>query len=713
MDLSVLKMLGIVDCAILQHTQNNKFVLQDTGSNWIHNLLPNISASHEFEINEQSIFLTDFLIDANAYWQSNHQDKQVRSGIWTEQVGSHSFYLEAYASKFENNNYLVIKNAEPLYFERKQTLQVARELSISNDKVVERHDYLNERLRSILLDNAQTDNRLPLHDAIKYASIGVIITDAKLFIQDINPAAFDIFDQEMNTNQDHILVSIKALVERQYPEKNFFSSPQHWEGELFWHTPPVASKWLKVNIHPVLTQNGQIGHWIISFSDQTRIKHLLQTNEELALHDPLTGLPNRQYFWQTLQQCISNEEPFCLMSIDIINFKYANEMFGYLSGDDLLKQVSARIASQLDADDFITRIGADEFMIIRKLNDERLIANNTSFIDDTVTFASDLLNLCAQPIFTKDQRRCELPIKIGITQYPKDSKKPEELLNYADLALSQAKITNNSAIQLYNEQLKEASSRRLLLEEALKNAIDNNELELYLQPIYDIANSKVIKAEALVRWRYKGELVMPGEFIPIAENSDSINVIGRWVINRTCEMIKRLAADNISVPISINFSPKQIYDTNLVGFIKAHVESLMIDPGMIELEITEGVLINSYQRVSLFLNELKHQGFSISVDDFGTGYCSLAYLKNLPIDTLKIDQSFIKDVTIDENDNAIVSAIIALAQKLNLSIIAEGIETQAQQDFLALNNCNVGQGFMYSKPLTLSEFTSFVHKQNH
>jgi diguanylate cyclase (GGDEF)-like protein len=422
-------------------------------------------------------------------------------------------------------------------------------------------------------------------------------------------------------------------------------------------------------------------------------------------------LPNRQYFWQQLQQSVLQEQSFYLISIDIVNFKYVNELYGYLEGDELLKQIAKRLARELGDDDFITRIGADEFMIIRKLNDAKLRLNQTSFDEDTYKLATGLLGICSQPYYTQDNRRCDLPIKIGMTQYPLDATKAETLLNNADLALSYSKTTANRPIQIYNQQLKDASARRLMLEEALKNAITNNEFELYVQPIYDINTNQVVKAEALLRWNLDNERVMPDEFIPIAESSDVINSIGRWVIAQVCEIAKRLQDNNILIPLSINFSPNQIHDTNLIGFIRASIESTNIDATLLELEVTEGVLVKNYTKVSAFLHEIKRQGIAISVDDFGTGYSSLAYLKHLPIDTLKIDRTFIREVDINEDDSAIVTAIIALAKQLKLGIVAEGIETKGQRDFLRANNCTRAQGFLYSHPMPVEEFVKLTSQQ--
>lgn len=713
MDLSILTNLGIVDCAILLRIEENTFTLEGGGSDWLPILLPHSTNQDTIDLSQDSLFLADFLIDAESFWLSDNKNGQINSGIWTEQINSKNLYLEAIASKLNGDCYLLIKNAETAYAERKETLQIARELSISNDGIVERHDYLSDRLRSLLIDNANNDNRLPLHEAIRYATIGVVITDDKLIVQDINPCAFEIFEQPEHINHNRILVELKNLINRQYPEKSIFSGAKAWHGEVFWHTPPQSSKWLKVSVHPILNSTGGIAYWIISFSDQSRIKHLLQTNEELALHDPLTGLPNRQYFWQELQTRVTRRSPFYLINIDIVNFKNINEVYGYLAGDELLKQISARIANELHEHDFITRMGADEFMIIRHCNDDQLRFNEVSFEEDTIELANSLNMVCEQALYTNEQRRCELSVKIGLTHFPNDSLKPEELLNFADLALTVAKTKSSNGIELFNDRIKLASSRRLMLEEALRGAIENNELELHLQPIYNINTQQLIKAEALLRWTHNDELIMPSEFIPIAENSDMINVLGRWVIARTCEIIKQLDAHQIRVPISVNFSPRQIYDSNLIGFIQASIDSMGIAPALMDLEVTEGVLIKSYERVSSFLHELKRIGLSISVDDFGTGYSSLAYLKHLPIDTLKIDRSFIIDLAIEDDDSsAIVSAILALAQKLNLNVIAEGIETQAQEKALISQNCIGAQGFLYSRPLALDKFIDFAKRKN-
>lgn len=709
MDLSILNTLGIVDCAIFKRVDEAIFQLEDAGGSWINRLIPDLGVGQPSSIEQNSIFLSDFLIDAESFWSSQQQG-QINSGIWTEEIHNTTLYLEATASYVDGTAYLIIRNAEQTFNERRQTLQIARELSLSNSEVVERHDYLSERLRALLTNQSQQSDRLPLIEAIQYASIGIIICDVRLTVLEANDCAFDIFEESKGLNHELLFSKLRDLITRQYPETAVFSGNKSWHGELYWHMPPLVNKWISVNIHPVQSEYARVSHWIISFNDQTRIKHLLQTNEELALHDPLTGLPNRQYFWQQLQQFIKNKQTLSLISIDISNFKFTNELYGYLQGDELLKQISKRLADQLSTHDFITRMGADEFMIIHQRSDKRLLSNEDSTDKQSSDFAEKLMDACAKPYSTNDGRRCELSIKIGIANYPEDANKPEHLLANAALALSQAKLTTNLPIQVYNEELKHVSMRRLMLEEALKGAIDNEQFDIYLQPIYNIRTRTIVKAEALLRWRLNDELVMPGEFIPIAESSDTINIIGRWVIEQVCKIAKQFAQDDIDVPICINFSPNQIYDNALSPFISSVIAKYKVSPSMLELEVTEGVLINNYEKVSKFLVEMKAKGVAVSVDDFGTGYCSLSYLKHLPIDNLKIDRTFIRDLQNSDDDGAIVKAIIALGHNLKLGIIAEGIENKVQEDFLLAHNCMHAQGFLYAKPMPLDDFYAALSK---
>ncbi|MGQ8365578.1 putative bifunctional diguanylate cyclase/phosphodiesterase [Glaciecola sp. 1036] len=712
MHLSLIKSLGIADCIILKRLKDNLFEMIYAQNEWVSQLFKNLAVGQQVNIDSQSLFLDDFMFDANEYWRKQVQG-QIESGIWTEITADGELYLEAIAAHVTEGQFLIIKNQAQLYHQQKETLQIARELLISNDEVIERHDYLSERIRSLLIESAEAKTELPILDAIRKADIGVLITDSVGVIKEVNPAAWKIFEKSPSNQTFDILATIKGLVDRQYgASEDILSGTTSWAGELYWHSPPTPHKWLKVNIHPVLNGIGFSTFWIFTISDISRVKYLLQTNEELALHDPLTGLPNRQFFWQELHQLVDNKQAVALLNIDIVNFRSVNELYGYLDGDDLLIQMVKRISAILQEGDFMTRVGADEFMIMRRLENASDPDTLNENQDNIEMLARDISNICRQPLYTKSNSRCELSVKIGVAHFPQNAINSEELLGCADLALSTAKASMSNDVVVYTEALKRKSRRRILLEEALKHAIEKDQFELFLQPIYDLHSKQIIKAEALLRWHLNGETISPEEFIPIAEKSELINTIGRWVFTQVCDILTQQKKAQIVVPISLNFSPKQIYDLNLIGFFRNVITQKNIAPNLLEIEVTEGVLINNYNKVKMFLKELKDSGISISVDDFGTGYCSLSYLKHLPIDTLKIDRSFIIDLANSEDDQAIVNAIIAMANNLKLKVIAEGVETPAQESYLINHDCHLVQGFLFGEPCSVADFNK-LYQANH
>ncbi|MFC4700199.1 putative bifunctional diguanylate cyclase/phosphodiesterase [Glaciecola siphonariae] len=707
MHLSLIQALGIVDCVILKRSHLNVFRIEQNNASWFKNIFGVKDDKVFFVLEDQSFFLSDFFQDAQDFWNM-HGIGQLESGVWTESFQDKEFYLEAIAASTEDAQYLVIKNIQREFQQQRQTIQLAREMLISNDEIIERHDYLNERLRSILLNNMKDNNSLPLYNAIQMADVGVIIIDQNQVAIETNPAACKIFELNEETHKDQVFETLFELLSRQYPEKtSLHNIHQSFTGELYWHQPPKHQKWLKIDIQEVLDDKGNPVNWIITISDITRVKYLTQTNEDLLLRDSLTGLPNRQHFMQVLGSKIQQAERFSSLSIDIINFKRVNESFGYIRGDEVLKRLSEILQSALAPQDFITRVGADEFMILLGHSDAEQTHPESFFVEKSRDLAQRLIDIVSiTPLFTDDNFRCDLGINVGIAQYPKDANNTEELLTATELALNEAKRKHGNAIQIYSKALKEVSQRRVALEASLRKAARDGDFELFLQPVFDMTSDQIIKAEALIRWKLDGEFISPEEFIPIAEDNGLINTIGRWVIDRACEMIASLKATGISIPVSVNFSPKQIHDINLVEHILAAITRNHVDTNTLELEITEGVFIHNYDKVKSFLTSIKAANVNVSIDDFGTGYSSLAYLKHLPIDTLKIDRSFISDVDVDEDDQAIVGAVIAMAEKLKLDVIAEGVETHSQKTYLVNNKCAKAQGFICSKALPLNDFIS-------
>ncbi len=716
MNTSLFQALGIIDCAVLRYLGHNQFDVVFCRQDWFSLLFPNVKSGGVLTLDEQSAFLVDFMEDAEAFWQQHH-DGQVHSGIWTENVAQTELHLEAIAAFTNNERFLIINNVQHEYEHQQNTLQVARELLITHDKVQSQHHYLQDRLASVLNQNASLlELNLPIQQAIEHASLGVIITDAQFVPISINPAAWNLFELEHNNPIQNPLQLFRDLFERQYPEHSrILSNHSKWSGELYWHSPPHFSKWLQAEMHAIVDEMGEFKHWVITIGDITRIKFLLQSNESLALHDSLTGLPNRQHFWQTIEQSILAEKDFFVVYLDIDQFNRINELHGHLTGDAMLISVSKRIKKRLQKGDFLARIGADQFAIIVSYGQRNHSESHTDGeqkLKQIAELADAIYEDSKAPHFSERDERCHLQLRIGIAHYPQDATQAESLMKAADLALHAAKLFAQESIQFYSADLKEASQARLQMEMQLRDAIANQQLQIYLQPIIDLASGKVTKAEALLRWfPNEGQAIAPDVFIPIAEQSGLIYPLGKWVIAKVCDILATFRRQNINVKLSLNVSPRQVSDHKLFDFIKSTAEQAGIDAHKLELELTEGVLVDNYQKAQHLLTALRKMGVTIAIDDFGTGYSSLSYLKNLPIDHLKIDRSFIRDIDKNENDRAIVLAILAMASQLKLRVIAEGVETPAQQTFLKEHQCASAQGFLYAKPMPLVDFVNFIKQQ--
>ncbi|MEP2652455.1 MAG: bifunctional diguanylate cyclase/phosphodiesterase, partial [Paraglaciecola sp.] len=403
--------------------------------------------------------------------------------------------------------------------------------------------------------------------------------------------------------------------------------------------------------------------------------------------------------------------PFCLLYCDIKNFKRINELYGHQIGDQVIKELASRLKSITQGNDLLSRIGGTEFAVIVNLKE----GNPNQYVkyqEQCSKIAEELINTCRIPFYPAPGQKCEIGLNVGAASFPLDSSNAEELMKYADLAVYSAKkYKSQNSIQFYSKQLIEASRKRIEMEDALRDAINNQEFEIFLQPILNLSNNQIVKAEALIRWRQNGNvLVSPEEFIPLAEQTGLIIPIGKWVISEAFRLLAQLNEQGESIAISINLSPRQISDRQLFEFIQNNVEKYEINAQKVEFELTEGVLIDNYEKVHLLLEQIHQLGMKVSIDDFGTGYSSLSYLQKLRIDNIKIDRAFIKELTgsSKEEDFALILAIISMAKSLNLGVIAEGVETQVQRNFLVTNNCNVAQGYLFSPPLPFIDFCQLL-----
>ncbi|PLR97471.1 putative bifunctional diguanylate cyclase/phosphodiesterase [Bacillus sp. T33-2] len=430
-----------------------------------------------------------------------------------------------------------------------------------------------------------------------------------------------------------------------------------------------------------------------------------ETIKYMAFHDHLTGVLNRRALLDDLDHLIKSNrktgKPFSLLSIDLDRFKFFNDSLGHLVGDQILKQVAQRLCEIQKADCQVYRQGGDEFIILLTRADRR----------EAARFAQKVLAGFAHSFYFSSQEYYITP-SIGISVFPNDGKDAESLIKNADEALYRVKEKGKAHFQFYRSDMNTMLVNVVSLEAHLRKALDRNEMVLHFQPQVHLSTKEISSFEALLRWNSTElGLIPPSEFIPLAEDTGLIIPIGNWVIENACRQIKAwMEKANRPIRIAVNISPKQFLQPNLVGFIRGAIEKYRIPACLLEIEITEGAMQDTAETIPI-LKKLKEIGVTISVDDFGTGYSSLNYLKQFPIDVLKIDQSFVRDVLLNEKDSAITAAIINLGRSLGLEVIAEGVEEAQQAEFLLKADCEKAQGFFFARPLPAKDAEKqFVRK---
>jgi len=430
--------------------------------------------------------------------------------------------------------------------------------------------------------------------------------------------------------------------------------------------------------------------------------------EKLANYDQLTSLPNRLYFQNYLKKSIAkakrNKHTLGVVLLDLDRFKDINDSYGHTIGDELLKIVADRLTHRIRTGDLVARVGGDEFAIILEdLTNEDDITKVTKEILETVSETSTLSN--GVEIHTE--------ASAGVVLAPKDAQSVEQTMQYADSALYQAKADGHGVYKFYTDEMTEKAVLKLAYETALRNALDNNEFEIYYQPQVHIKTGKIISAEALLRWHYPDkEDIPPSIFIPIAEDTGLINKIGEWVINEACTQGKKWQEKGINITIAVNVSANQVKFQDIVSVITKALKKSAYPANKLEIEITESSLMQREEEIVEILHTLRAKGIRLAIDDFGTGYSSLSYLKRFPIDVLKIDKSFVDDIPYENEDIAIVIAIIEMGKALGYQVLAEGVEHQEQLDFLQEKGCQLYQGYIKSRPVPVLEFEKLIKMQN-
>jgi len=460
--------------------------------------------------------------------------------------------------------------------------------------------------------------------------------------------------------------------------------------------------WIELFLSPLQGNQGEVTHQVGILHDVTQNKRAEHQLKYQATHDALTRIPNRAYLDSALGRAMQvadrARKEVAVLFLDLDRFKVINDSLGHSSGDELLRQVAKRLQSCLREQDLVSRLGGDEFVILAT----QLEANTGQHIAEKI-----LATL--EPPFDVFGQTLYISSSIGISLYPNDGADQDELLAFADAAMYSAKTAGRNTYRFYTSGMNAAVREELELENDLREAVESQAFELHYQPKLDTDSGRMVGMEALIRWHHpKRGWVSPAEFIPLAESTGLIVRIDTWVLE---EAIRQLSAwkqqGQTLVPIAVNVSAREFVSGNVLGRIEQLIAWSGLPANLLELEITETTLMQDVDGTAPILAALKKLGVGLAVDDFGTGYSSLNYLKRLPIDVLKIDQSFVSDIGTDEDDTTIVSAVITLAHSLRMKVVAEGVETEAQAAFLKDRGCDMSQGYWHSRPLPADDLLAF------
>ena len=475
-----------------------------------------------------------------------------------------------------------------------------------------------------------------------------------------------------------------------------------YEVELRLRTKDGSYKWISSRGKAVWNENGKAIRLAGSNTDISVRKGAEAVIKKMAYYDVLTGLPNRALFEKKIRSQLLTKKRFALIYMDLDNFKTVNDTLGHVAGNELLKIISDLMKSIMNDSENIARLGGDEFVIL---------VPEVNSIEEVSYLANKITCLFNKPL-TISNKEFNLTASIGIAIYPEDGKDFNSLMKNADIAMYYAKELGKNRCEFFTKEMNERIIEKLELENSLRAAIKNNEFKVFYQPQVNIETGNIDGMEALVRWEQPGKsIVQPIRFIPLAEETGLIIPIGNIVLYKACMQNKRWQDLGYTpLKMAVNLSAKQFEQDNLVEIIKNILKETGLEPQWLGLEITESVLMKDLEFSIGVLNKLRSMGIHVSLDDFGTGYSSLNYLKRLPIDTLKIDKSFVDNITIDAKDEIIAKAIIELAHNMGLDIIAEGVEYEQQLHFLKMHKCDKAQGFLFSKPVPAVEFERLLRE---
>lgn len=558
---------------------------------------------------------------------------------------------------------------------------------------------LNQQMRATLAAS-EARQRLALH-VFENMTEAVLVTNAQMRIESATPALLRITGYSEDEVRGH---SVFALIAKRH-DRDFYRrmraelrSVGGWSGELWCRRKNGEAHPIWQNISALRDARGEITRYISVMSDMGEIHRARDTAERLSWQDPLTGLANRSLFMRELTHALTTakgeERHVGVLLLDLDRFKMINAARGLATGDALLREVATRLTRLLYDGDLVARLDSDEFVILLA----RDTTNRTSIGPSAEAVAQRIHTALRTGVALNDET-ISMEVSIGVTLLPcAAATSATDVLRQADLAMRQAKSSGGGHTAFFETGMGESAQESYELEHALRNAIDEGQLQVYLQDQVD-ASGRRVGAEALVRWQHPERgLVSPLVFIPIAEKSDLIALIDRWMLEQVCEMLAGPQMYGQQLSIAVNISPRHFRMSGFVDDIHSALKRTGADPHRLVLEITEGLFIDDHDHATAKMNTLRELGLQFSLDDFGTGYSSLAYLKRLPIHELKIDKSFIQDVITDPHDAALVGAILAVAVRLGLRVVAEGVETADQAHFLDHSDGVIRQGYYYGRP---------------
>ncbi len=544
----------------------------------------------------------------------------------------------------------------------------------------------------------------------------ILVTDNKGYVINANPAFFEgsqfTLDEIRGLRPDDI-------INPKFHGNDFYAEvgqaiikDSYWQGEVHYLRKNGEERVSWTGISATRSRSGKVQNLIIIVSDITERKVIERRIHKLAYFDPLTGLPNRSQMHERLDQMVisarQNNTHISVLFLDLDRFKPINDSMGHPAGDRVLKEVASRLQNCIKRLDLVSRMSGDEFTIA--LADQK---SADSAANTAVKVGERILHALQQPFFI-EQRELFLTGSIGIAIFPHDGQTVTELLKNSDMAMYHAKDDGRNNVQFFDEHMNKKAVELLEIENDLRYAIERNELELYYQPQYATTSCHMQGVEALLRWHHgdKG-MVPPGHFIPIIEDTGLIIPIGEWVLRQACSDMAKWQKDGLSIDrIAINVSARQFKQPGFINLVQEVIEETGIDPNQLELELTESILIDDLEHTLEVLNRLRAMGVRMAIDDFGTGYSSLNYLKQFPVDTLKIDQSFIRSLPENTDDAQITRTIISMAHNLGLGVIAEGVETKEQLEFLQQTQCEEVQGFFFSKPVPALQLIEYVKQRS-